>query len=129
MKSREMLYLESELTQLCDRQVGVSQPSGSTIRFVLEPVGDRGRLELTARLEGTAWVVSDRGFTAAVHGAELSFIDEKFAEFGCRIRRRDDELIADLRDESFADSIAQFVASLDFVPVLAGFWASDLAAA
>ena len=129
MKSRELLYLESELTSLCGRKVSLTQSQPETLRLVLEPVGDRGRLELFAFVANNKWTVSDRGVNAETYGAQLAFIVDKLNEFGTPVLHDGDALVADTRDLSFVESVAQFVSNMEFIPVLAGLWAEEPATA
>ena len=129
MKSRELLYLESELTSLCGRTVALTQSHPETLRLVLEPVDDRGRMELFAYVANNKWTVSDRGVHAEQYGEHLSFVIDKLNEFGTPVLRDGDALIADTRDLSFVESVAQFVSNMEFIPVLAGLWADQPAAA
>ncbi|MGB3736177.1 MAG: hypothetical protein WA964_14560 [Ilumatobacter sp.] len=104
------------------------QHSDDEIRVVLEPTGDRGRVELVATGSDVRWTVSDRGAVGALYGLELDFVMAKLIGFGTALTRRGDELVTDTDDRSLAEAVAEFVDSIEFVPVLVGLFADELAA-
>lgn len=122
------LNLENALTAHCRRTVRVRQHSDDEIRVVLEPTGDRGRVELVATGSDVRWTVSDRGAVGALYGLELDFVMAKLIGFGTALTRRGDELVTDTDDRSLAEAVAEFVDSIEFVPVLVGLFADELAA-
>lgn len=127
MDIHEERLLGSTLGAHCGRTVRVRKLSRDEFRVVLEPTGDRGRLELRATGAAQRWTVTDRGAIGALYGIDLDLVIEKLNGFGSPITRRGDELVAETSGHSFADSMAEFVDSIEFVPVLAGLFSADAA--
>lgn len=111
----------------CGRTVRVKKLEPDAFRIVLEPTGDRGRVELVAVGSAQRWTVSDRGAVGALYGIDLDLVIEKLTGFGTLLTRRGDELVAETYDRSLAESVAEFVDSIEFVPVLAGLYSFDAA--
>ncbi|MEP1124590.1 MAG: hypothetical protein ABJH68_11945 [Ilumatobacter sp.] len=128
MDERTTRHLESALRAHSGRSVRVGVLDDSTLRVVLDPTGDRGRVDVLATGADSRWTVSDRGATGALHGLDLDFVISKLAAFDTQLTRRGDELVADTDDRSLAEAVAAFVDTLEFVPVLVGLYANDLAA-
>lgn len=125
MNSQEHRHLEIALAERCARTVKVTQFDRAVLRIVLQPVGDRGRIDLIASFDGRGWTTSDRGMHARLLGDDLEFILAKLGEIATPVERDGDNIIAAADDVSFVESIAQFVNMLEFIPVLAGLWSSD----
>jgi hypothetical protein len=125
MNNQEHRHLEIALAERCGRAVSVSQVERSTLRLVLEPIGDRGRVDLIASLDAHGWTVNDRGVNARLLDHEFEFILRKLEEIGTPVARKGDTIVAVANDVSFVESIAQFVSNLEFIPVLAGLWSND----
>ncbi len=121
-------HLESDLSAHSGRTVRVCARNVGTLRIVLDPTGDRGRVELLVTGGESRWTVSDRGTTVAIHGLDLDFVIAKLAAFDTMLTRRGDELVADTGGRSLAEAVAAFVDTLEFVPVLAGLYANNVAA-
>lgn len=128
MECREEEHLESALTAQCGRTVRVSRCRNDAICVVLEPTGDRGRVELVATGSDHRWTVSDRGAVGGMYGLDLDCVIAKLSAFGTSLSRRGDELVADTDGRSLAEAVAEFVDSIEFVPVLVGLLANELAA-
>ena len=119
--------LGSTLGAQCGRTVRVETLSDDTFRVVLEPTGDRGRVELRVTGAAQRWTVSDRGAIKALYGIDLDLVIDKLTGFGTSLTRRGDELVAETFHRSFAESVAEFVDSIEFVPVLVGLFSTDAA--
>ncbi len=128
MDDRTKRHLESTLTAHSGRSVRVCIRNDRTVRIVLDPTGDRGRVELLATGDENHWTVSDRGAIRAIHGLDLDFVISKLAAFDTVLERRGDELVAHTDGQSLAEAVAAFVDTVEFVPVLAGLYANDIAA-
>ncbi len=128
MERCEEQHLGSAITAQCGRMVRVSRCPNGAICVVLEPTGDRGRVELMATGSGHRWTVSDRGAIGELYGLDLDFVIAKLSAFGTSLSRRGGELVAETDDRSLAEAVAEFVDSIEFVPVLAGLFANDLVA-
>lgn len=128
MDSRKERQLESTLSARYGRPVKVNQRPNQTICIVFEPSGDRGRLELVVAGAGTGWTVSDRGAASAVYGLDIGFVITKLGAFDNALVRRGDEIITHSNGRTLAETVAEFVDSIEFVPVLAGLFANDVAA-
>ncbi len=124
----EEQHLGSELTAHCGRQVRVTRIANDAVCVVLEPTGDRGRVELIASGAGHRWTITDRGVVSALYGLDLDFVISKISGFDTALRRRGNEMVATTDDQSLAEFVAEFVDSIEFVPVLAGLFANDRAA-
>lgn len=129
MKSRELVYIQAALADRCGRTASVSQATRTSLRIVLEPVGDRGRLDLLATLDGDRWKVNDRGMTARAFPDDFAFIVAKLAEIDTPVWIDGQTIGADADDVSLVESVAQFVSNIEFIPVLAGLWSAALTAA
>lgn len=129
LEHREEVQLEATLTAQCGRRAGVWPRPDSSIRIVLEPSGDRGRLELIAVGSGRDWTLTDRGLIGLVFGLDLDFVVEKLADFNTSVIRRGNELIAHTDDRSLTEAVSAFVDNVEIVPVLAGLFANDQLAA
>ena len=125
MDHRAELQLGNALTAHCRRTVRVRQHSDGEICVVLEPTGDRGRVELVVTGSGQQWTITDRGAIGVLYGLDLDFVMSKLVGFGIALTRRGDELVSDTDDRSLAEAIAEFVDSIEFVPVLAGLFANE----
>lgn len=125
MERCEEQHLGSALSAQCGRMVRVSRCPNGAICVVLEPTGDRGRLELMATGSGPRWTVSDRGAVGGLYGLDLDFVIAKLSAFGTSLSRRGGELVADTDDRSLAEAVAEFVDTIEFVPVLAGLFANE----
>ncbi len=128
MDSRSERQLESTLTARYGRPVKVAQRLNDQICIVFEPTQDRGRVELVVASAGVGWTVSDRGATSKLYGLDIDFMITKLAAFDGSLVRRGNEIITISDGRSLAETIAEFVDSIEFVPVLAGLFANDLAA-
>ena len=128
MHSVEEQHLGSELTAHCGREVRVTRLADDAVCVVLEPTGDRGRVELVATGADHRWTVTDRGAIAALYDLDLDFVITKLAGFDTALTRRGNEMVATTESQSLAEFVAEFVDSIEFVPVLAGLFANDLAA-
>ena len=126
MDSQKERQLESTLTEWCARPVKVTQRTNGQICFVFEPSGDRGRVELSVAGAGTEWIVSDRGAVGALYGLDLGFVIDKLAAFDAALIRSGDEIITHSGGRSLAEAVAEFVESIEFVPVLAGLFANQV---
>lgn len=124
MNAQEHRYLEAALSERCGRVVNVSQVDRTSVRIVLEPVEDRGRVDLVAAFDGDGWSVNDRGLNAILLREEFDFILTKLEEIGSPVTRDGDTIVAVVTDASFVESVAQFVCNLEFIPVLAGLWSN-----
>ncbi len=130
MNSKKERQLESTLAVRCRRPVKVTQRPNDQICVVLEPSGDRGRVELTVAGAGTGWTVSDRGAVSALYGLDLNLdlVIAKLTAFDSSLVRRGDEIISHSNGRSFVEAAAEFADSIEFVPVLAGLFANQAVA-
>lgn len=128
MDKRAARHLERILTAQCSRAVKLTERRGGGIGIVLEPTGDRGRVELLALGDVNRWTVSDRGAMKSLYGLDLDFVIAKLAQFDTAIVRRGDEIVTHADDRSLAEAIADLVEVIEFVPVLAGLFANEVAA-
>ena len=119
-----LVHVREALRDVCGRDVSVTQPDRQMLRIVLEPVDDRGRLDVVASLTDRGWVVSDRGSTVRSLGDGAAFVASKLAEIGMAVRFDGDVVVAETDGVSFVDAVSQFVRDLEFIPVLAGLWSS-----
>ncbi len=128
MDSRKERQLESTLTARYGRPVKVTQRLGDRISIVFEPTRDRGRVELVAAGAGAGWMVSDRGAASRLYGLDIDAVISRLAAFDNSLTRRDNEIITFSDGRSLAETIAEFADSIEFIPVLAGLFANDIAA-
>jgi hypothetical protein len=125
MNVEEHRHLEVALTERCGRAVNVSEGEQGVLHIVLEPVGDRGRTDIAASFANGAWSLNDRGVNARHLSAEFDFILAKLDEIGSPLMREGDTIVDVANDVSFVESVAHFVDSLEFIPVLAGLWSNS----
>jgi len=125
MDSRKEQELESKIGARCGRPVKVMQRENNQISVVFEPCSDRGRVELTVVGAGIGWTVSDRGATGALYGLDIDVVIAKLEVFDAGLVRRGDEIISQSGGRSFVESVAEFVDSIEFVPVLVGLFANE----
>lgn len=128
MDNRAARHLERILTAQCGRAVKLTERHGGGIGVVLEPTGDRGRVELLALGAVNEWTVSDRGAMKSLYDLDLDFVIAKVAQFDTAIVRRGDEIVTHSDDRSLVEAIAELVEVIEFVPVLAGLFANEVAA-
>lgn len=128
MDDQKERQLESTLTARCNRSVKVTQRVNGQICIVVEPSGDRGRVELTVVGAGTGWIVSDRGAVGSLYDLDLDFAIAKLTAFDAALVRCGDEIISHSDCRSLSETVAEFVDSIEFVPVLAGLFANEPAA-
>ncbi|MFK7919657.1 MAG: hypothetical protein AB8G14_16400 [Ilumatobacter sp.] len=129
MKRREQQHLESNIEAQCGRRVSITQRRGDVLRIVLEPTGDRGRVELIAEGSRHDWTITDREMVHSVYGLDLDTVVERLADCDTAITRRGDELVAHTTDRSLIDAVASFVDNIEIIPVLTGLFANDRMAA
>lgn len=128
MEHRAAQHHERMLTKQCGRAVKLRERPGGATCVILEPTGDRGRVELIATGSGNSWTVSDRGAMKSLYGLDLDFVIPKLALFDTAATRSGDEIVTHTDDRSLAEAIAEFVEIIEFVPVLAGLFENELAA-
>ena len=128
MDSQRERQLESTLTARYSRPVRVTQRPDQQICVVFEPSGDRGRVGLLVTASGIGWTVSDRGATSAMYGLDLDMVIAKLAPFDASLVRDGDEIVSHSAGRSLAECVAEFVDSIEFVPVLVGLSSMELAA-
>ena len=124
MNAHEHRYLEEALSERCGRVANVNRVDRTSIRIVLEPVDDRGRVDVIASFDDDGWSVNDGGLNAVLLDSEFDFIVMKLEEIGSPIRRDGNTISAVVSEVSFIESVAQFVSNLEFIPVLAGLWSN-----
>lgn len=129
LKHREAVQLEATLTGQCGRQASIWQRQDGAVRIVLEPSGDRGRLELIAVGSGRDWTLTDRGLIGLLFGLDLDFVVEMLTDFDTVVTRRGSELVAHTDDRSLTEAVSAFVDNIEIVPVLAGLFANQSLAA
>ncbi len=130
MNESERRRLADALRDRCGRNVHLGVLGRSALRLVLEPTGDRGRLDLVARYErNQRWTISDRGVHARRHRKDFDFVMAKLEEIGTPVWKQGEAIVTDATDASLVESIAQFVSNIEFIPVLVGLWSNDLTAA
>ncbi|WP_420452108.1 hypothetical protein [Ilumatobacter sp.] len=127
MNGDRLAHVRDALAEVCGRDVVVTRPDPQFLRIVLEPVDDRGRVDVVASLTDRGWVVSDRGSTVRGLGEDADFVRAKLVDAGMSIRFDGDVVIAETDRVSFVDAVSQFVRDLEFIPVLAGLWSSAAA--
>lgn len=129
LEHREVVQLEAMLTAQCGRKASVSPHEDGALRVVLEPSGDRGRLELIAVGSRRDWTLTDRGLIGLLFDLDLDSVVDMLADFDTAMTRRGNELVAHTDDRSFVEAVSAFVDNVEIVPVLAGLIANHQVAA
>lgn len=129
LEHREEVQLEATLTAQCGRRAAILPLQDGALRIVLEPSGDRGRLELIAAGSCRDWTLTDRGLIGLLFGLDLDVVVEMLADFDTAVTRRGDELVAHTEDRSLTEAVSAFVDNIEIVPVLAGLIANQQLAA
>ena len=128
-KRHELLNLEADLALRCGRTVALHHTDIATFRIVLDPVDDRGRIDLLATRSGDRWTISDRGVNVDLHGHEIGLVLTMLRDIDAPLGRDGDALIARVDDDAFVDAVAAFVEHMEFIPVLVGLWSEASTAA
>lgn len=125
----DLLKLEADLARRCGRIVALHPTDTATVRIVLDPIHDKGRIDLLATRTGDMWTISDRGVHVDVYGHEINHVLTMLRDIDVPLGRDGDAIVVSVDDAAFVDTVAAFVEHMEFIPVLIGLWSEASAAA